>query len=86
MNHIPWPLTVPNAIDMLLKDLEDDDLAVIRATAYDDLIEHHFGLGLMIRNLFHLHDNPALVEATGTGNADDASLYLLQALWRRLRH
>ena len=86
MNHIPWPLTVPNAIDMLLKDLEDDDLAVIRATAYDDLIEHHFGLGLMIRNRCHLHDNPTLVEATGAGNADDASLYLLQALWRRLRH
>ena len=86
MNPIPWPLTVPNAIDMLMKDLEDDDLAVIRATAYDDLIEHHFGLGLMIRNRCHLHDNPALVEATGAGNADDASLYLLQALWRRLRH
>ena len=86
MKHIPWPLTVPDAIDMLLKDLEDHDLAVIRATAYDDLIEHHFGLGLMIRNHCHLHDNPALVEATGAGNADDASLYLLQTLWRRLRH
>ncbi len=86
MNHIPWPLTVPNAIDMLMKDLEDDDLAVIRATAYDDLIEHHFGLGLVIRNRCHLHDNPTLVEATGASNADDASLYLLQALWRRLRH
>ena len=86
MKHIPWPLTVPNAIDMLMKDLEGDDLAVIRATAYDDLIEHHFGLGLMIRNRCHLHDNPTLVEATGAGNADDASLYLLQALWRRLRH
>ena len=86
MNPILWPLTVPNAIDMLMKDLEGDDLAVIRATAYDDLIEHHFGLGLMIRNRCHLHDNPTLVEATGAGNADDASLYLLQALWRRLRH
>ena len=86
MNPIPWPLTVPNAIDMLMKDLEEHDLAVIRATAYDDLIEHHFGLGLMIRNQCHLHDNPTLVEATGAGNADDASLCLLQALWRRLRH
>ena len=86
MNPIPWPLTVPNAIDMLLKDLEEHDLAVIRATAYDDLIEHHFGLGLVIRNHCHLHDNPTLVEASGANNADDASLYLLQALWRQLRH
>ena len=71
---------------MLLKDLKNHDLAVIRVTAYDDLIEHHFGLGLVIRNRCHLHDNPALVEATGATNADDASLHLLQALWRRLQH
>ena len=86
MKHIPWPLTVPNAVDTLIKELEDDVLAVIRATAYDDLIDHHFGLGLVIRNRCHLHDNPTLVEATGASNADDASLHLLQALWRRLRH
>jgi hypothetical protein len=70
---------------MLMKDLDDDALAALRA-AYDDLIDHHFGLGLMIRNRCHLHDNPTLVEATGANNADDASLHLLQALWRRLRH
>ena len=86
MKHIPWPLTVPNAVDMLLKDLEDHDLAVIRATAYDDLIDHHFGLSLVIRNRCQLHANSALVDATGASTADDASLRLLQALWRRLRH
>ena len=82
----PGPLSVPSAVDMLMKDLGDDALAALRATAYDDLIDHHFGLGLVIRNRCHLHDNPTLVEATGASNADDASLYLLQTLWRRLRH
>jgi hypothetical protein len=80
------PLTVPSAVEMLLKDLGDDSLGTLRATAYDDLIDHHFGLGLLIRNRCQLHDNPALVEATGTTTADDATLHLLQALWRRICH
>jgi hypothetical protein len=80
------PSTVPSAIDWLLKDLDDDELATLRATAYDDLVDHYFGLGLVIRNRCQLHDNPSLIEATGTTNADDASLRLLQALWRRICH
>ena len=30
------PLSVPSAVDMLMKDLGDDALAALRATAYDD--------------------------------------------------
>ena len=86
MGDSPWPLTVPNAVDSLLQSMSDEHLAMIRTTAYDDLIDHHFGVGLVIRNRCHLHDNPTLVEATGVSMVDNASLRLLQALWRRLRH
>jgi hypothetical protein len=82
----PVPLTVPSAVEMLLQHLGDDSLAALRATAYDELIDHHFGLGLLIRNHCRLHENPSLVEATGASNADDASLRLLQTLWRRICH
>ena len=75
-----------NAVELLLQAMPDDELSALRATAYDDLIDHHFGLGLMIRDRCQLHANPALVEATGATSADDASLRLLQALWRRLHH
>jgi hypothetical protein len=80
------PNTVASAVDILLKDLGEENLALIRTTEYDDLIDHHFGMGLLIRSLFVLHDNPGLVQDTGTTNADDASLKILQALWRRMRH
>ena len=80
------PLKVRSAVERLLQVMPDDALSDLRATAYDDLIDHHFGLGLMIRDRCQLHANPALVEATGATNADDASLRLLQALWRRLHH
>ena len=86
MEHSTLPNTVSSAIDWLLKDLDDDELAILCATAYDDLIDHHVGLGLVIRNRCQLYDNPALVEATGSTHADDASLRLLQALWRRICH
>jgi hypothetical protein len=82
----PLPLTVAAAVDMLLNNLGDEHLAVIRATDYDDLIDHHFGAGLLIRNLLALHENGVLLEDTGASNADDAALRVLQALWRRLRH
>jgi hypothetical protein len=80
------PHTVASAVDSLLKDLGEENLALIRTTEYDDLLDHHFGMGLLIRSLFVMHDNPGLVQDTGTINADDASLKILQALWRRMRH
>jgi hypothetical protein len=86
LTDLDLPRTVKDAVDSLLKDLGEENLALIRTTEYDDLIDHHFGLGLLIRSLFVLHDNPALVQDTGTTNADDASLKILQALWRRMRH
>ena len=84
--NTPVPLTVASAVDMLMSDLSADSRAVLRGTAYDDLIDHHFGLSLVIRNRCQLHANSALVDATGASTADDASLRLLQALWRRLLH
>jgi|GEM_PF-5415867 len=51
-----------------MKGLAEEMLSVIRAMDYDDLIDHHFGVGLLIRNCFSLHDNPVLVGETGTTN------------------
>jgi hypothetical protein len=44
------------------------------------------GIGRFIRNLFGLHgENQALITSTGATNADDASMVIVEALWRRLR-
>jgi hypothetical protein len=55
--------------------------------AESELIGLHIGLGAWIRNNFGLHGR-----ATGrcwnrraTPNADDASMVIIEAVWRRLR-
>jgi hypothetical protein len=80
------PLTVRDAVDMLLAELADEELAAIRSTPHEDLILHHFGIGLLIRQSLVMHDNAALLADSGTTNPDDASMALVHALWRRLRH
>jgi hypothetical protein len=80
------PATVRDAVNILLTGLGKESLAVIRQTDEEDLCLHHMGLGRFIRNVFRLHhDNPELLADTATGNADDASMVIIVALWRRLR-
>jgi hypothetical protein len=69
-----------------MQDLGEDTLAEIRATDYDDLINFHFSLGIVIRRIFMLQENLPLMEDSGASNPDDASLKIIQALWRRMRH
>lgn len=82
--HADTPQTVAEAVDWLMLYLEAPDLAALAASDEADLIDQHFELGLMIRNAFALHENPALVAESGAANADDASLVIIRALWRRL--
>ncbi len=66
--------------------LSDVERASIAALAQDQLIGLHFGLGLWIRNNLGLWErNESLLESTGAPNADDASLVILEAVWRLLR-
>ncbi len=44
------------------------------------------GLGAWIRNNLGLwKGNESLLESTGAPNADDASMVIVEAVWRRLR-
>ena len=83
MTDSTLPSTVSEAKDILLKNLDEAQLAAIRANDLADLIDHHFGIGGLIRNLFALHENPALLADAGKSHPDDASLVILQALWRQ---
>ncbi len=86
LTALPKPATVGEAVDILLTDLGTEPLNELRATAEDDLIFHMMGIGRFIRNLFGLHgENQALITSTGATNADDASMVIVEALWRRLR-
>lgn len=71
---------------MVIATLSDEDRAAIAAMAESDLIGLHFALGAWIRNNLGLWQvNRALLEATGEANADDASMVIVEAVWRRVR-
>ena len=81
-----WPLTIDEAVGVVIATLSDDERASIAALARDQLTGLHFGLGLWIRNNLGLwKGNRPLLECTDAPNADDASMVIVEAVRRRLR-
>ncbi len=81
-----WPVTIDEAIGMVIATLSDEERASIAALARDQLAGLHFGLGLWIRNNLGLWSgNRPLLESTGEPNANDASMVIVEAVWERLR-
>jgi len=80
------PGTVDEVVERLMLVLDEDDKVLVRDRSKDDLFALHFGLGLEIRNAFGLHGrNPTLIESCGCSDPDDASMVIIEALWRTLR-
>ena len=81
-----WPVTIDEAVGVVIATLSDNDKATIAAMSKSELIGLHFGLGLWIRNNLGLwKGNRPLLECTGAPNADDGSMVIVGAVWRRLR-
>ena len=81
-----WPVTVDEAVGVVIATLSDEDKASIAAMAKSELIGLHFWLGAWIRNNLGLwKGNRPLLECTDAPNADDASMVIVEAVWRRLR-
>jgi hypothetical protein len=86
MHAKQWPTTVDEAVGVVIAALSDEDKATIGAMAESELIGLHMGLGAWIRNNFGLWlGNRPLLESTGEPRADDASMAIIVAVWRRLR-
>jgi hypothetical protein len=86
LNQKEWPATVDEAVGVVIATLSDEDKATISAMAESELIGLHMSLGAWIRNNFGLWSgNRPLLESTGEPNADDTSMAIIVAVWRRLR-
>lgn len=80
------PKTLDEAVDILLRELSDQDRAALQATSEDELIDLHFSLGQWTRSRFKLwNENWALVEALGCFHPDSASEEIIRAAWERLQ-
>jgi hypothetical protein len=93
VTHLPRTLT--EAVDQVATWLTPAEVATFAAQAEEDLIDSHFGLGTRIRNDFNLWDksSPLLADCAARKHSgaawlhpDDASMMILHALWKRLRH
>jgi hypothetical protein len=86
MQRKQWPVTIDEAVGVMIAALFDEDKATISAMAESELVSLHMSLGAWIRNNFGLWSgNRPLLESTGEPNADDASMVIIVAVWRRLR-
>jgi hypothetical protein len=80
-----WPTDIEQAVARLMTELPETEKREIRATEKNRLFKLHSRLGLYIRNFYGLRrGNHALMRATGKTDPDDASMVIIQALWRRL--
>lgn len=81
-----WPATIDEAVGVMIASLSDEVKATIAAMAKSELIRLHFGLGAWIRNNLGLwRGNRELLESTGEADADDASMVIVEAVWRPVR-
>ena len=78
------PTTCSEAVRQLHEFLGSDWKEMLFLTEKEKLVQRHFDLGQLIRNGFNLHHNNELKESCGEGNADDASMVIVQALWEDL--
>jgi hypothetical protein len=86
MNQKQWPVTIDEAVGVVMATLSDEGKAAIGAMAESELVSLHMSLGAWIRNNFGLWSgNGLLLESTGEPNADDASMVIVEAVLRRLR-
>ena len=81
-----WPKTVDEAVNIILTDMSEADKEAVKNTSWDDLIQYHFGWGTNIRNSFGLwQGNSALVQDAKASNPDEASMFIIQAVWKELQ-
>ena len=84
--HPEWPLTVDDAVTKILAGMTESDKAAVRAKKKDQLIDYHFTWGMGIRNSFGLWgDNRSLLADCHAYQADDASMVIIEAVWKILQ-
>lgn len=81
-----WPGTVAEAVENILSGMKVADKRQVRDTPEEDLIMFHRGWGQGIRNgLGLLKGNTELLEDTGESHPDDASMVIIEAVWKALQ-
>ena len=90
MKKTPPPQTIAEAVERLMLTLGAPRLSAFAAESQERLGNFHFSLGLYIRNHYGIFDRHSAllkdceVQAGHSVDPDEASMMVLQALWKRL--
>lgn len=77
--------TVDQAVDLFLNQLPLDQAKELAAMEQWELPDLHYGLGVAVRQMFVMWDNPELIDDCGAENPDDAGAVIVWGVWRKLR-
>ncbi len=80
-----WPRTLDEAVKSCLEALTPEEKELIKYTPQDRLIWFHFDWALNMSDEFGMKEgNTALLESCGVTDPDDASMVIVEAVWREL--
>lgn len=77
--------TLAEVVEDIIATMGEDDKANIRSKTKDQLIELNFGWGQGIRNYYQLWHNKPLVKAIGEEHPKDASMIVIEEVWKQLK-
>lgn len=83
-----WPVTIESAVKDLLSTMSDENKQLVKDTTKENLIRFHFGWGRSIRNHYGMwRGNDELIKAAcgKPCHPDDASMVIIEAVWKALR-
>ena len=85
MNRSEWPKTLDEAVKICLLTMTDCEKSIQKNTLEENLIMFHLSLVKNIRELFGMWDgNVALLKSCGASNPDDASMAIVETVWKEL--
>lgn len=77
--------TLAEVVEDIIATMSEDDRVNVRSKTKDQLIEFNFGWGQGIRNYYQLWHNKPLVKAIGKEHPEDASLLIIEEVWKQLQ-
>ena len=87
-NRRPAPstlTTLAEVVEDIIATMGEDDRVNVRSKTKDQLIEFNFGWGQGIRNYYRLWHNKPLVKTIGKEHPEDASLLVIEEVWKQLQ-
>ncbi len=79
------PNTLDTIVEDIIENMSEADKASVVETSEEDLITFHHGWGTGIRNSYNLMHDKTLLKELGKDNAADASMVIIEAVWKALR-